>query len=129
MSIRSKQTAQITGSVRSPCRCPPEELELDVVGVTEGEHGVPGVVGFLDSGVRDFEPVQPLRPFVEVFSAIHQELQVIETRSEFAERFPRMLVVTDKAKNELTMRLKESDVVHAAVLSREVVQHFQVQQL
>ena len=69
----------------------------------------PGVVGLLDSGVRDFEPVRPLRPFVEVFSAIHQELQVIETRSEFAERFPRMLVVTNKAKNELTMRLKESD--------------------
>jgi hypothetical protein len=27
--------------------CPPEELELDVVGVTEGEHGVVGVLGIL----------------------------------------------------------------------------------
>jgi len=29
--------------------CPPEELELDVVGVAKGDHGVPGVAGPLDS--------------------------------------------------------------------------------
>ncbi|HXN61386.1 MAG TPA: hypothetical protein VN886_13130 [Acidimicrobiales bacterium] len=70
----------------------------------------------------DAESIQPLRPFVEVFSALHQELQVIETRAELAKAFPGMLLVTDEAQDELTLRLDEGDVTHSPVLTQEVVQ-------
>jgi hypothetical protein len=74
--------------------------------------------------VPDSEPVQPVRPFLEVFSAIHQKLQVIEARLELAEALAGMSSVTDLAEDELTLRLNESDVTHLTVLTYEVVQHF-----
>ncbi len=42
---------------------------------------------------------------------------------------PGMLLMTDEAENELTLRFNESDVMHPIVLTNEVVQHFYVQQL
>ncbi len=107
---------------------PPEELELDVVGVAKGEHGVPGVPGFLDSRVRDLEPVQSLGPFVEVFSAINQELQMIETRAELAEGLAGMLSVTNEAEDKLALRFHQSDVPQPTVLTCVVVENLEVQE-
>lgn len=79
--------------------------------------------------MRDPEPVQPLRPVVEVFSAINQELQVIEPRTELAERFAGLLVVTDEAEDELAFRLNQSDVVQPPVFTCVVVKHLEAQEL
>ncbi len=48
---------------------------------------------------------------------------------ELTEALPGMLLMTDEAEHELTLRLNESDVTHPTVLTNEVIQFFQAQQL
>jgi hypothetical protein len=57
---------------------PPEELQLDIVGITEGENGVGGVGRLLDSGVAYPELVQPRGPGVKITAPGDEELQVIQ---------------------------------------------------
>ena len=48
---------------------------------------------------------------------------------ELTEAFPRVLLVTDEADDELTLRLNESHVAHPTVHTDEVVYLLQAQQL
>ncbi len=43
---------------------------------------------------------------------------------ELAEALPEILLMTDEADDELTVRLNESDVTHPAIFTNEVVQLF-----
>lgn len=61
-------------SVRRSRRSPPEELELDVVGVAECQHRVCCVVELLDARMLDAHRIQPSRPFEEVGLVGNQEL-------------------------------------------------------
>jgi hypothetical protein len=103
----------------------PEELELDVVRVSEDHHRVRRVVEILHARVRDAKVVQPLSPLVKVLSPGHQELQMVKTGSELAEDFARVGSVTDKTEHEPAARLGEADVAHTAVVGSEVVALFQ----
>ena len=75
------------------------------------------------------EPVQSLRPVVEVFSSINQELQVIEPRTELAELFAGVLQVTDEGEDELAFRLHQSDVMQLTIFTCIVVKHLEAQEL
>ena len=75
----------------------------------------------------DPEAVQPLRPLVEVFSAINQELQVIEPCTELAELFAGVLLVTDEGEDKLAFRLHQSDEMQPTVFTRIVVKHLEAQ--
>jgi len=79
--------------------------------------------------VWNTEQIQPFRPFVEVFSTIDQELQVIETRLELAETLAGVLRMTDETEHELALRLNESHIVPPLVLTCEVVEHVLAHQL
>ena len=79
--------------------------------------------------MRDPEPVQPLRPVVEVFSAINQELQVIEPCTELAELFAAVLLVSDEGEDELAFRVHQSDVMQSTVYTCVVVKHVEAQEL
>ncbi len=67
-------------------------------------------------------------PFVELFSTINQELQVIEARLELAEALSRIPLMADEAKNKPARRLNQADVSHPVTLTRVVVQRLEVQE-
>jgi hypothetical protein len=60
----------------------PEELQLDVVWIAEGEHRINCIGRLLDARVAYSKLVQPGRPDVEVTPLGNQELQVIQPRAE-----------------------------------------------
>jgi hypothetical protein len=64
----------------------PEELELDVVRITERDHRVRGVIEPLDPGVSNAKLIESHRPFVEVLAALNQELDVVEPGVRLVER-------------------------------------------
>jgi len=86
----------------------PKELQLDVVGVAESEHGVRGVEGFLHTGVAYSELVQPGGPGVEVAALGDQELQVIQPRPELGE-CTRIRPVINQAQLHAAAQLTEVD--------------------
>ena len=75
------------------------------------------------------EQVQSLRPLVEVFSALNQELQMIETRAELAEGLAGVLLVTDEGEDKAAFGLHQSDVPQPTVFTCVVVEHLEVQEL
>ena len=84
--------------------------------------------GSLTPEALDTQPVQPLRPLVEVFSSVDQELEVVQAGMQLAEALPPVALMADEAEDELSPRLDECDVAHPSVGRGEVVQHLQVQQ-
>jgi hypothetical protein len=58
--------------------CPPEELKLDVVGVTEGEHGVLCVRRLLDARMPYSKEIETLGPLVQIRPLSDQELKVVQ---------------------------------------------------
>jgi hypothetical protein len=100
----------------------PEELELDVVGITKCEHGVTCVLGRLHPRMLDAQVIQLRCPLIEILSSVQQELQVIKTCTELVEGFPLIPCVPDEGKDKLTLWLTQSDIAHPAVGPRVVVQ-------
>src|SRR3954463_2707540 len=71
--------------VRSPCSAHGDELELDVVGVSEHDDGVAALI--VDRGVLDTEVGESCLPDVELGPAGHEEADVVEPGAGFGERF------------------------------------------
>jgi len=93
----------------------PEELELDVVGVAEREHGIRRVVEVLDARVWDTELIESFGPLIEVYAGGDEELQVVETGPKLGERLAGVLCVADQAEHQRAARLDEADVAHLAI--------------
>jgi hypothetical protein len=120
----------MTCHVASLCRRrPPEELELDVVWITESEHRVVRVGQPLYSGVRDAELVEPSRPLVQIVAAFDEELKVIQSGSKLAERLAGVVGVTDEAEHKSAAWITEADIGEAPVGRYRFVAHFEAEHL
>ena len=102
-------------------RSTPEELELDVVRIAEGEHRVGRVVELLDTRVHDAHIVEPSGPLEEIVALCYDEFEMVESRSMLIELVTGIPGVTHQAQHELADRLDEADVAHALVVRRVVV--------
>ena len=64
---------------------PPEELELDVVRVSECNHGILCVRRLFDARMDNPEGVEALGPIVQIRALSDQELKVVKARYELVE--------------------------------------------